>query len=228
MSSAPLFSDRAHAGEELAQVLLTQIAELEMTMGEMVSPVVYALPRGGIPVAVPVARRLNCPLDIVVAKKITTPQNPELAIGAVTSDGQVLWAQQRLWGRLKATLRQTALRHAQDKAQAQLAEFAPGCSPVNPQGRLALVVDDGIATGMTMIAATQALKEQHPHQIWICTPVAPAGLIKCLGRFCDRLVILETPDDFLSVSRFYGKFPQVNTDEALAYLQKYNHLPDQQ
>jgi len=228
MSSAPLFSDRAHAGEELAQVLLTQITELEMTTGETVSPVVYALPRGGIPVAVPVARRLICPLDIVVAKKITTPQNPELAIGAVTSEGQVLWAQQRLWGRLKATLRQTALRQAQDKAQAQRAEFSPGCPPVNPQGRLALLVDDGIATGMTMIAATQAVKEHHPHQIWICTPVAPAGLTNCLSHFCDRLVILETPDDFLSVSRFYEEFPQVNTNEALVYLKEYNHLPHQQ
>lgn len=228
MSSAPLFSDRTHAGEELAQALLTQIAELEMTTGETVSPMVYALPRGGIPVAVPIARRLNCPLDIVVAKKITTPQNPELAIGAVTSDGQVLWAQQRLWRRLKANLRETALRHAQDKAQAQLAEFAPGCPQANPQGKLAILVDDGIATGMTIIAATQTLKEYHPHQIWICTPVAPGGLIKRLGRFCDRLVILETPDEFLSVSRFYGEFPQVNTDEALAYLQDYNHLPYQQ
>ncbi|MEQ8536430.1 MAG: phosphoribosyltransferase family protein [Coleofasciculus sp. D1-CHI-01] len=228
MPSAPLFSDRTHAGEELAQALLTQIAALEMTTGETVSPMVYALPRGGIPVAVPIARQLNSPLDIVVAKKITTPQNPELAIGAVTSDGQVLWAQQRLWGRLKETLRQTALRHAQDKAQAQLAEFAPGCPQVNPQGKLAILVDDGIATGMTIIAATQTLKEYHPHQIWICTPVAPGGLIKRLGRFCDRLVILETPDNFLSVSRFYEEFPQVNTDEALAYLQEYNHLPYQQ
>ncbi|MEQ9551353.1 MAG: phosphoribosyltransferase family protein [Coleofasciculus sp. G3-WIS-01] len=228
MSSAPLFSDRAHAGEELSQVLLTQITELETTTDDTVSPVVYALPRGGIPVAVPVARRLNCPLDIVVAKKITTPQNPELAIGAVTSEGQVLWAQHRLWRRLQSSLRNTALRHAQDKAQAQLAEFAKGCPQANPQGMLALLVDDGIATGMTMVAATQALKEHHPHQIWICTPVAPAGLIKWLSRFCDRLVILETPDDFLSVSRFYGEFPQVNTDEALTYLQEYNHLPHQQ
>lgn len=228
MSSVPLFSDRADAGEQLAQVLVSQIAEWEMTTHGTVLPVVYALPRGGIPVAAPVARRLHCPLDIIVAKKITTPQNPELAIGAVTSEGQVLWAQQRLWGKLKPSLRHMALHQAQDKAQAQLAEFAPDCPLVNPQGRLALVVDDGIATGMTMVAATQAVKEHHPQQIWICTPVAPAGLIKWLSRFCDRLVILETPDDFLSVSRFYVEFPQVNGNQALAYLKTHNQMLQQQ
>lgn len=114
MSSAPLFSDRADAGERLAQSLLTLVAQLKDS-GIGASPIVYALPRGGIPVAAPVARQLNCPLDIVVAKKITTPKNPELAVGAVTSEGQVLWSRQLGWGTNNSNWRETALREAQEK-----------------------------------------------------------------------------------------------------------------
>lgn len=227
MSSAPLFSDRAEAGEQLAQRLLTLINEWQTPTGVTIKPIVYALPRGGIPVAAPVARLLGCPLDIVVAKKITTPQNPELAIGAVTSEGNVLWSRPKLLGKSNSSWRQTALRQAVDKAQAQLAELSVGCARVNPQGTLALLVDDGIATGMTIAAASQALRNHHPAQVWICAPVAPAGLTDWLGRWSDRLVVLETPDLFLSVSRFYAKFPQVKTEEALISLQEYNHLPHQ-
>jgi predicted phosphoribosyltransferase len=222
MSSAPLFSDRADAGEQLAQSLLTQVNQLKAS-GITASPIVYALPRGGIPVAAPVAHQLDCPLDIVVAKKISTAQNPELAIGAVTSEGHVLWARHRLFGKKNANLLETALHQAQEKAQAQLAQLSVGRPEVNPQGALALLIDDGIATGMTMVAATQALKAHNPAQIWICAPVAPPGLIKWLSRWCDRSIILETPDPFLSVSRFYEKFPQIETEEALVYLQQHNH-----
>ena len=221
MSSAPLFSDRVDAGEQLAQSILTHINQLKAA-GTLAPPIVYALPRGGIPIGVPVARQLGCPLDIVVAKKITMAQNPELAIGAVTSEGHVLWARQKLLGQKNSNVRATALRQAQEKAQAQLAQLSIGCPEVNPQGVLALLVDDGIATGMTIAAATQALRAHNPAQIWICAPVAPAGLMKWLSEWGDRLVILNSPDPFLSVSRFYTKFPQVETEEALVYLQQHN------
>jgi predicted phosphoribosyltransferase len=223
MSSAPLFSDRADAGEQLAQSLLTQINQLKAE-GICAPPIVYALPRGGIPVAVPVARQLDCPLDIVVAKKIATPKNPELAIGAVTSEGHVLWSRQMRLGKKNSSLLQTALREAQEKAKAQQEQFSIGCPEVNPQGALALLIDDGIATGMTMAAATQALKARNPVQVWICAPVAPAGLMNWLSRWCDRVVVLQTPEPFFSVSRFYEKFPQVETEEALIDLQQHNHL----
>lgn len=223
MSSAPLFSDRADAGEQLAQLLLTQVTQLQES-GSPVRPLVYALPRGGIPLAVPVAQKLGCPLDIVVAKKITTPKNPELAIGAVTSEGHVLWAKQKLFSKKNSELLKTSLEAAQEKAQAQLNQLSMGRPQVNPQGALVLLIDDGIATGMTIAAATQAVKVQDPAQIWICAPVAPPGLIKWLADCCDRVVILATPEPFLSVSRFYTNFPQVDTQEALFYLQQHNHF----
>ncbi len=221
MTSAPLFSDRADAGEQLASVLFTQVNQLKEA-GFVARPIVYALPRGGIPIAIPVARKLGCPVNILVAKKITLPQNPELAIGAVTSDGQVIWLRQNLWGKIKSSFQETALRQAQEKAQAQLEQFSLVCPKVNPKGVLALVIDDGIATGMTMAAATQALRAQEPAQIWNCTPVAPVGLSGWLAKWSDRVIILETPDPFFSVSRFYAEFPQVETEKALFYLQQHN------
>ncbi len=223
MLSTPLFCDRTDAGEQLAGRLLSLITEEEVSL---LPRIVYALPRGGIPVAAPIARHLGCPLNIIVAKKITTIQNPELALGAVTSEGNVLWSNQKLWGGANLAWRQTALNQARDKANAQEVELSIGCQKINPQGKLALLVDDGIATGMTIAAAAQALKTHQPGQIWICAPVAPEGLIEWLESWCDRLVILQTPDLFLSVSRFYNKFPQITTQEALIYLQEHNHLSE--
>lgn len=224
MSSAPLFSDRIDAGEQLAQWLLKLITS-QRESGLCAPPIVYALPRGGIPVGAVVAHQLDCPLDIVVAKKITTPQNPELAIGAVTSEGHVLWSQQTLpWAR-DSKMREAALRHAQEKAQAQLNQFSVSRPQVNPQGALALLVDDGIATGMTIAAAAQALKEHHLAHLWICSPVAPVGLATWLSQWSDRVVVLKTPDPFFSVSRFYANFPQVSTEEALICLKQHNHFP---
>jgi putative phosphoribosyl transferase len=225
MSSAPLFSDRIDAGEQLAQTILCHLQELTST-GFAATPIIYALPRGGIPVAVPVAQQLKCPLDIVVAKKIVLPQNPELAVGAVTSLGQVLWAKQRIFANQKnSKLLETAQRQAQDKAALQLAQLASGRPQVSPQGAIALLIDDGIATGMTIAAATLALKEQNPHQIWICAPVAPPSLLPWLARWSDKVIILQTPDPFWSVSRFYAEFPQVATEDALMTLHQYNLMP---
>ncbi len=222
MSSIPLFSDRINAGEQLAQFILRELAQLK-TEGVSAQPIVYALPRGGIPVAVPIARILGCPLDIVVAKKITKPQNPELAIGAVTADGHVLWADPKPFRKSQQSLRETALLEAQEKAQAQLAKFSPSCPQISPEGAIAILVDDGIATGMTMAVAVQALKAQNPAQVWISAPVAPAELMTSLQEWGDRVIVLEMPHPFLSVSRFYVEFPQVETSEALAYLQQYNN-----
>ncbi|NEO66822.1 MAG: phosphoribosyltransferase, partial [Moorea sp. SIO4G2] len=130
---------------------------------------------------------------------------------------------QRRWRNKNAQWREIVLAQAQEKAQAQLAQLQPGCPKTNPSGALALLVDDGIATGMTIAAATEAVKAHNPAQVWICTPVAPGGLIGWLSKWCDRMVILQTPEPFLSVSRFYLNFPQVKTKEALSYLQEHNY-----
>lgn len=219
MPPSPLFRDRICAGEQLAAAIRATVIGLRSS-GILVQPIVYALPRGGVPVAAQVARLLGCPLDVVVAKKISLPENPELAIGAVTADGQVLWAKPTPFRRQNFPLRQAALTEALNKARSQLAHLTPACPQIDLQGAIAILVDDGIATGMTMAVAAQALRAQHPAEVWLCAPVAPPSLLPWLQQWGDRMIVLETPQSFFSVSSFYAEFPQVETEVALVYLQQ--------
>ncbi len=213
-SDTTLFVDRAQAGEKLAQAVLSAAQGLENARF-----IVYALPRGGLPVAEPVARSLNCPLDVIVAKKMTRPENPELAIGAVTADGQMITLRPRPSGESSEQWEQ-ARQRAQKKAQQQLAQFVDR-PDIDPEGAIALIVDDGIATGMTMAVAVKALRTCKPAEIWICAPVAPVEMVSALQQGCDRLIVLATPDRFQSVSRFYQVFTQVEMEEALACLKRF-------
>ncbi|MBG1260316.1 phosphoribosyltransferase [Nostoc commune] len=222
MSHTPLFADRTHAGELLARVIHDVLTQQTIDSGVKPVPIVYALPRGGVPVAAPIARLLDCPLTIVVAKKISHPENPELAIGAVTTFGNVLWADQKL-SRLKhdARWREVALNKAINQAKSLEALLIPACPQVNAEGATTLIlVDDGIATGMTMAVAATALKTLSPAAVWLCSPVAPQTLLPWLEQWGDRTIILETPEPFWSVSNFYAQFPQVDTLEVLRYLQQ--------
>ena len=109
-----------------------------------------------------------------------------------------------------------------------MAQLASGRSQIikdeiaPPEWQIAILIDDGIATGITIAAATIELKEQNTSQIWICAPVAPPSLLKWLKRWSDQVIILQTPEPFWSVSRFYAEFPQVATEDALIALQQYN------
>lgn len=218
MTQIPLFRDRQDAGQQLAQAVVAEMATLDL--GQLTAPpIVYALPRGGLPIALPLSQLLNCPLDVIVAKKVTRPDNPELAIGAVTADGHVIRSRQACFTRYNSSGWRSALETAQDKATAQYAEFAPYCPRCDPQGAIAFLVDDGIATGMTMAVAARALQAKLPSIVFICAPVAPQRLIPVLHHWCDRIVVLATPSTFLSVSRFYEEFHQVEMPEALACLQ---------
>ena len=224
MFSNPFFDNRADAGEKLAVAVFAEVEKLNLTAPEAVKPIVYALPRGGLPIAVPIARLLGCALDVVVAKKITRPDNLEYAIGAATADGQVMWQNQKPRNLSFQTL---ALQQALDQAQSLLADLSPGRPNVSAAGALAILVDDGIATGMTMAVAAQALRAQQPLALWICVPVAPQDLLEFLEEMSDRAIVLETPDPFYSVSRFYAEFPQVETEVALACLMQQNEWRSQ-
>ncbi|MGL5082562.1 MAG: phosphoribosyltransferase [Microcoleaceae cyanobacterium] len=214
MLPSPPFRDRSHAGCELAEAI---VAELSLSpLHHRVSPIVYALPKGGLPVAEPIASRLNCPLEVIIAKKITHPDNPELALGAVTADGHVLWSKRKPE---RLAEQQLLLDQAQAKACRQWETFSTYCLNSSPQGALALIVDDGVATGMTMAVAVESLREKQPAEIWICVPVAPLELVQPLQSWCDRLITLKTPRIFLSVGRFYQEFTQVEMEQAILILQ---------
>ncbi|MEH2125623.1 phosphoribosyltransferase [Nostoc sp.] len=221
MSYTPLFADRTHAGEVLARVIHNILTQQTIDSGVKPVPIVYALPRGGVPVAAPIARLLDCPLTIVVAKKISHPENPELAIGAVTTSGNVLWADQKLFrSKYDARWREIALNKAINLAKSLEVQLIPACPQVNAENATLILVDDGIATGMTIAVAATVMRALSPAAVWLCTPVAPQKLLPWLEQWGDRTIVLETPELFWSVSNFYAEFPQVDTLEVLVYLQQ--------
>ena len=224
MTNTPLFTNRIQAGEQLAQAIQAILTQQTANSVPKPATIVYALPRGGLPVAAPVARLLNCPLTIEVAKKISHPENPEVAIGAVTASGNVLWDQHKLSFRNlpNSGWREAALDTAAIQAKFLEAQLSPGCPQVNTEGATLILVDDGIATGMTMAVAAIALSALSPAEVWLCAPVVPLKLLPWLSQWGDRVVVLATPENFISVSNFYLKFPQVETWQAREYLDQQN------
>lgn len=220
MPHSVLFSDRNSAGVQLAEAIEAEI-NLVKASGVSVSPIVYALPRGGLPVAVPVALKLGCPLEIISAKKIARPEDPELAIGAVTADGLVIWSNRLNEVKTDSSL-QLTFQEAKAKAEAQLQQLAPYCRNVSSEGAIAILIDDGIATGMTVAVAILSLRLKRPSAVWIATPVAPLALMTMLQEWCDNAIVLAQPPNFLSVSRFYEDFPQLEIEEAISCLQQVN------
>lgn len=218
------FSDRSEAGKQLAAAIQTSLVQTPM-LAETRS-VVLALPRGGLPVAAPIAESLDAALGVLVAKKITLESNTELAIGAVAADGQVVWgiapSSYISSDEINQQVYQAVLQQAHSHAKVQWQDFAPYCPLVNLQGATVFLIDDGIATGMTMAAAVKSVRSHQPQQVWICSPVAPLELMPFLQRLADRAIVLATPSPFYSVSRFYKEFPQVSTEAAIEVLQQVN------
>ncbi|MFW6359657.1 MAG: phosphoribosyltransferase [Chroococcales cyanobacterium] len=216
-----LYEDRLQAGELLATEIAAGLEGVELATR------VYGLPRGGIPVAFPVAQRLNCPLEVLAAKKIALPSNPELALGAITPDGTTVWTKSSFLNRKNPQELEKAREEAYQSAIALQEQFNPHCPRLAVENTIVIIVDDGIATGMTMMTAVKALGKQNPAQIWVAAPVAPPGMKEkfeqsrdAFGSVFDlRAIILQTPDPFFNVGRFYKKFSQISTAEAISYLQ---------
>lgn len=217
MSEVTLYQDRASAGEALAVEVANTLAGGDLPVR------VYALPRGGIPIALPIAQRLNCPLEVLASKKISLPPHSELALGAVTPDGTTVWSQMEQGKRNNPQQLEKAREKARKNAIAQQEQFKPYCPSVELENAIAILVDDGIATGLTMMAAVEALRKQNPAQIWIAAPVAPPQIRDQFLQMCDRALILHTPDPFMSVGRFYQEFPQVSNEQVISYLKAPTH-----
>jgi len=204
-----MFRDRTEAGERLAGVL----AGLDLP-----EPVVLALPRGGVPVALPVARRLNAPLDLLLVRKIGVPGNPELAAGAVVEGAEPVFNPQVLAG-FGLTAERLAPVVAEKRAEiaARRTAWLSGRAPVPRKGKTLIVVDDGIATGATVRAALSGLAGAGAAAVVLAVPVAPADTLAELEPLCNRIVCLEMPAYFNAVGAHYQLFDQVR-DEAVAQM----------
>lgn len=200
-----LFRDRADAGRQLAE-------KLRRCCGR--DAVVLGLPRGGVVVAAEVARVLDLPLDVIITRKIGAPFNPEYAIGAVAEYGAVVLNQEEIaiLGIPDAYIA-GEVRAQQAEINRRIQEYRNGRSLDYLQGRTAVLVDDGIATGYTMLAAVRAAKRAGAREIIVAVPVAPAESLPRFQAEADSVVVVHTPEPFLAVGRFYDYFEQVTDAE---------------
>ncbi len=206
-----LFTDRADAGRQLA-------ARLEHLRGEPVA--VLGLPRGGVPVALEVARALGAPLDVIVIRKLGVPFQPELGMGAVGEDGVRVINRDVL---RKARVRANELAAVQAREQARVEARAARYRVHRPRdplaGRVAVIVDDGIATGSTAKAACQVARAHGAARVVLAVPVAPPGWEARIPDVADELVCVATPRRFFAIGQFYADFSQATDDEVIACLQ---------
>lgn len=208
---APLrFEDRYEAGRQLAHALRERNIDID---------IVLAIPRGGLPLGRAVANEFDVPLDIAVASKIGAPGNPELAIGAVASDGTV-WRNAEAF-RMSGTDEKYFEQECASEAAAaqQKANRYRGDRPEPTlTGKTVAIVDDGVATGSTVRACLQMLRKTDADRIVLAIPVGPAETIDELAGLADHVVCLGTPSTFRAVGQFYEHFEQVSDEEAKAYL----------
>jgi len=212
-----LFEDRQDAGRQLAQ---------RLTAFDLGDGVVVALPRGGLPVAAPIAARFSLPIDVLLIRKIGVPGHRELAVGAV-SDGQDMHVtvNQDIAGSLDLShedivaLAKRELPELERRRKLYFGDLAP--EPL--AGRPAIVVDDGVATGATARAALRLVRQRRPEQTILALPVAPASSLAALGTEADAVICLHQPEPFLSVGSHYRHFGQVD-DRVVTDLLRRNRL----
>lgn len=205
-----MFKDRNDAGRQLAERLVHYRGK---------NAVVLALPRGGVVTGYEIARALSLPLDIIAVRKIGHPDNPEYAIGAVDADGTTIVndaeaaAADRVW--LAGEI-QTQEKEARRRGSV----YRAGKKPLDIAGETALIVDDGIATGLTMRLAVRAAKAKKAKHIIVAVPVAPPEAVRALKREgADEVVVLESPEGFLgAVGAHYVRFEQVEDDEVIRLM----------
>jgi putative phosphoribosyl transferase len=204
------FEDRYDAGRQLARRLQHLHAQPDT--------IVLALPRGGVPVAFEVARALELPLDIFLVRKLGTPGQEELALGALTSDGTTVFNADVIH---ELRISQSAIDHAIARERLELQrreeQYRAGQPPLALEGQTVIVVDDGLATGASMRAAVRALRPT-ARQVIVAVPVAAASTCNDLLREADQVIALDTPEHFGAVGAFYQDFSQTTDDEVRTLL----------
>lgn len=212
------FKDRAEAGGRLAQALLHYADE---------NPIVLALPRGGVPVAAEVAVALKAPLDLVLVRKIGVPGQEELAMGAVVDGRTPLIVRNEEIIRLThvdedafATVRDRECAEIERRRQRYVGTRARA----DIRQRVAIVIDDGIATGASARAALQALRLQHPKKLILAVPVGAADTIEAMKADADEVVCIEAHEALGSIGAYYADFRQISDNEVVAILQRFPAL----
>jgi putative phosphoribosyl transferase len=214
--SVKKFVDRIDAARQLA-------AALEAYRGR--NPLVLAIPRGAVGMAAVIAEALGGELDVVLVRKLRAPGNPELAVGAVDESGWAYIASHAASVGADAAHIEREKRTQLETLRARRARYTPARPPIDPAGRIAIVVDDGLATGASMIAALHAVRAKSPRELVCAVPVAAPESLERVRPYADRLVCLAAPAEFYAVGQFYREFPQVEDDEVVRVLGEARHQP---
>ncbi|HEV8297258.1 MAG TPA: phosphoribosyltransferase [Acidimicrobiales bacterium] len=206
------FRDRLDAGRQLAA---------QLRSGSFTNPIVLALPRGGVPVAAEVARELGAPLEVFVARKIGAPWHPEFGIGAIAEGGARVRDDLalRTLG-LSTTEFDTLANREQDELERRVRHYRGNRSLPDLAGRDVILVDDGLATGVTAAAALHALRECRPHRLILAAPACSSRGAEDLRKIADDVLCVFAPESFVSVGQWYRNFSQTTDEEVLQLLEQ--------
>jgi putative phosphoribosyl transferase len=207
------FMNRSDAGRQLAEQLGDHGDE---------DVVVYGLARGGVPVAAEVAKGLSAPLDTIIVRKLGAPTNPELAVGAITSRGGTVLNDSvvRAMGLSEDDIEGIAKREREEITRQETAIRGDGGS-VSPEGKVAILVDDGLATGASMRAAVRAIRQERPKSVIVAVPTASREAVNMIEQEADEVVCLMVPASFMAVGQWYEDFGQTPNEEARELLERF-------
>jgi predicted phosphoribosyltransferase len=205
-----MFKDRLDAARQLSKALKKYEGQ---------NPLILAIPRGAVPMSAWIADVLHGQMDVVLVRKLRTPSQPEVAIGAVDETGRAYLSPCAATLGIDPQYVKDEIKLQMKTLKARRRQYSQIRAPIPVQGRVVIVVDDGLATGATMMSALKAVRQHHPQRLVCAIPVASPDALSKIKPLADETVCLHAPEDFMAVAQFYQQFPQVDDAQVMASLQ---------
>lgn len=205
-----MFKDRLDAARQLSKALKKYEGQ---------NPLILAIPRGAVPMSAWIADVLHGQMDVVLVRKLRAPLQPEVAIGAVDETGRAYLSPCAATLGIDPQYVKDEIKLQMQTLKARRRQYSRIRAPIPVQGRVVIVVDDGLATGATMMSALKAVRQHHPQRLVCAIPVASPDALSQIKPLADETVCLHAPEDFMAVAQFYQQFPQVDDAQVLASLQ---------